>query len=608
MSEIETTISGISPEIANLIAEAPPPPITTGVVPSAKEQRTAIKGLEREADAFGRAGIDRTVLRKFGEIARLVPGANRIRIHKRKDGNLAYIGEYSFRDMQSTGDTEGFIAKHIKPVHGPGEYAVTIIDSNGREFPSGSVFIEGVPQEVQGGGMVDLVRDLLRQQPQQVQPDPLEAMRRAQAFAQELKASGGGDQNALVMALLATQKPQGPDPILLATLERLSAKVEKLEGGGPGLGALPPPMPPAPTVDWVSLGAQVIVPLLGQWQQAQQAQQNQQMQMQMELQKMQMQQAQAQMQMMQALMTKNDGFTAKDVLSMQQESQNRMLDVLQRQREEERPQNTIEDQMTALLKMKEFTQAFSPPPPAAPQGASFWDALVALASSQDMAGALAERIRSRQAQVTESRQLPENGGPPENGGATVYRMPSRRPDPQLQPPQQAPAQPRIEIPPMLKDDCAKIVMAGDTPSRVQAVVETLMRLRATNFGSFVEALLAAMLQNDKEKTLRGLGSWLKLCIDSGLLPKDTAVLALKDFAENWDLIRDMLGERLPPALRATMVPAQSAPATTPAPEAPPAPDAPAAPPAPSPASDPSIPSDFEMPEGYGDSQEPAGVV
>lgn len=594
MSEIETTIGGLSPEIANLIAEAPPPPIPG---PSPKETKSAVKALERDADVFGRAGVDRTYLRKFGAIAAMIPGAQRIRIHKRKDGNLAYIGEYNFRDMHSTGDTEGFIAKHIKPVHGHGEYSVTIIDSNGKEYPAGSVHIEGIPAEVAGGGngMVDLIRELaLARQSGPQQLDPLESMRRAQAFAQELKATAGGDPSAMMMAMLATQRPAGPDPILLTTLERLAAKVEKIESAA---AAAPPPMPlPAPPpenkTDWVAIGAQVALPLLQMMMQNQQNQQNLMVQM--------------QQQNMQALMqltaSKNDGFTSKDAIAMMQEQHRTTLDILQRREEDGRPQNTIEDQMTALLKMKEFTQAFAPPPQAAPQGASFWDALVALASSGDMAGAIADRIRTRQSTVVDNRALPE--GP-------QHQHHQQLPPP-AQPQERTPAQQevRIEIPPVLKDDCAKITMAGDTPSRVAALLETLMHLRSTNFSAFVDAVFTATLQNDTEQTLRGLGSFLKLCIDKGLLSRDVAANVLKDVKDNWDDIRAELGSHLPPAMRAMMTP-NKVPAPQPAPQQPapaPAPPAPAAPPAPPAPADPSVPSDLDLPDGYGGEEQQPVVV
>ena len=177
--------------------------------------------------------------------------------------------------------------------------------------------------------------------------------------------------------------------------------------------------------------------------------------------------------------------------------------------------------------MKYFTPVISPRRPA-----SFWDALVSLAGSQHIADAIAERSRSRRPHAHANSSLPEDDGE----GATGSPLRRRRPDPLYARQQQHARQPRFEIPPMRKEDCAKIAMARDSPSRVQAVTESLLRLRATDLAPFVEALRTATIQNDKEQTLRGLGSWLKLCVDSGLLPQEAAVLTLRDLAENWDLI------------------------------------------------------------------------
>jgi hypothetical protein len=579
MNDIEHTLAGTgiphSLDLEKIIGPPPPPP--DGSVPFSpkdafthKEAKAAERALDRSADAFAAGRVNKTLLRKFGQIAQTIPGAERIRLRKRREnGNLGYIGEYNFRDLASVGDMEVFIAKYAKPQFGAGEYDVTIIDQSGREFPGGSVWIEGAPEAAPGmnGGMVDLVRDLVARNatPQPVQ-DPIETMRRAQALAKELKESAGNDPMVAMMAMQQLAPRQtGPDPMMLAALERLAARVEAISAAPP----LTPPLPPAPaekSIDWISLGSTVVLPLLQMFQQNQQAQQQMQMQMQ-----------QQNMATMLSLMSNKDSLSTKDLLALMNEQHSRSLELLQRKVDEERPQNTIEDQMQALVKMKEFAAAFAPPAQAAPQGASFWDALVALASSQDMAGALADRIRQRDA----ARALP----PPQR--ATIeHQTPHPTPPPAMPAPQER----VIPLPPALKDGAAKIAMAGDSATRVQATIEALVSLQSDpHFNRFVMALLEATAKNEQKHALRGLGGWLKMLIENKLLTREIAMMVLQDFEEHWDLIRSMLIERIPLLRQFAEAPtAQAAPAQ-------------AAPPAqaePAPAVDPSIPQDVEIPAGY----------
>jgi hypothetical protein len=589
---IDNLLGGMDPGIASLIGAAPPPPPSAlGHIEiptfSSKEAKAAERALDRSADQFAQNRIGKTYMRKFGALAQAIPGADRIRVRKRRDSaNLGFVGEWNFRDLQSTNDLEAFIARYVKPKHGPGEYDITIIDSMGKEFPAGSVFIEGEPIDgARGeGGMVDLVREVMQASRQSAAPqeDPIAAMRRAAQFAEELKKQNGGGSDPMSMMMMmqamAPKPPPGPDPMLLSVLERLAAKVEKIEQAGSmaPLAPLPPPPPEKPAVDWIALGSTVVLPLLQMMQASQQSN----------------------LQMLMAATQSKDTMSTKDMLMLMQEQQARaaamasqdklstrdVIELMQRKSDEGRPQNTIEDQMEAMVKMKEFATAFAPAAPPGPQGASFWDALVALASSQDVAGAISDRLRSqRQQQIEPAPALPERSG------AQVIRMPPRQPSPVAQIPQQASAPQQIPLPDHLKDDCAKITMAGDAASRVGATVETLFSLqKSPDFKPFVMALLEATAKNETEKTLHGLGRWLHMLSENGLLTRETALLVIGDFKENWDMIRAMLLERLP-FLR------QFAGATPIASPQPPA--APAAPAAPLPQSDPEIPSDVDLSYG-----------
>ncbi|MGL4255610.1 MAG: hypothetical protein ACRCSL_04695 [Microbacterium sp.] len=607
MSDIDNILGGMDPALAKLIGEPPPPPPPSTVassidtVMSPKEARAAERAADRSADQFARDRINKQYLRKFGAIASAIPGAERIRIRKRLDSaNLAYVGEYNFRDLASVVDIEAFVARYVKPKHGAGEYDVTIIDANGREFPAGSVFLVGDP--VDGGGssnMVDLVRDLMTAK-QQPQVDPFEQMQKAQRFAEELKkSSGGGDATLMaMMAMMAQPKQTGPDPILLATLERLASKVEKIEQttAAPPMPLGAPLPPPPPATDWVALGTQIVLPLLQMMQQ----------------------QSQNNMQMLLQMTQNRDTLGAKDMIALMQESQSRaaqlaaadklsvrdVIDLLQRKNEESKPQNSLEDQMEAFIKMREFAQAISPPPPPGSQGASFWDALVALASSGDVAAALSDRIRSRTEQQPVQHAAPQvthRALPSTSGAQVVPFRPRNVPAqvPQTAAPAQGPAQQAVPLPPTLKDDCAKITMAGDPPARLQALVETLLNLYKTNeFKGFVEALLGAIAANETERTLHGLGRWLVMLEENSLLERKTSLAVLQDVKTHWDAIRELLLEKLPFLRNLANAAQGGATSSAPAPQAASEP-APAAAPAEIPASL-ATEDDVGLSEGYGE--------
>jgi hypothetical protein len=573
MSDIDNIIAGMDPALANLIGTPPSPPSSPDVL-SPREAKAAEKAADRSADQFARDRINKQYLRKFGAIAQAIPGAERIRVRKRLDSaNLAYVGEYNFRDLASVVDIEAFVARYVKPKHGPGEYDITIIDAHGREYPAGSVFIVGEPIDAgNGGSMVDLVRDLMAAK-QQPQVDPFEQLQKAQRLAEELKksSSNGGDATMLAMMAMMTQpKPSGPDPILLSTLERLAAKIEKMEQTAPPpmpLGA--PLQPPPPTTDWVALGTQIVLPLLQMMQQ----------------------QAQNNLQMLVGLMQNRDSLSTKDMITLLQDSQTRaaqlassdklsmrdVIDLLQRKNEESKPQNSLEDQMEAFIKMREFAQAIAPPSPPA-QGANFWDALVAIASSGDVAAAVASAISDRSRNRAEPSptvagpRVQTRALPPQKNGQVVPfrgpRAPVQESAPAATPASRPSQETAVPLPASLKDDCAKITMANDAPERVQAVIETLFNLYKTEyFKPFVEALLSAMAANETEKTLHGLGRWLVMLEENGLLERKTSLLVLQDTKTNWDTIREMFLEKLPflrnfaPAAQDPHVAPAAAPAT-----------------------------------------------
>jgi hypothetical protein len=208
--------------------------------------------------------------------------------------------------------------------------------------------------------------------------------------------------------------------------------------------------------------------------------------------------------------------------------------------------------------VKEFASSLNPPP-AGPQGTTFWDALVSFANNQSLAEGIAKRIADGPA----PQQLP-----PERVHVNGARLPQQtQPAPQPQPQQPAPQQIRVEFPPDFPAKCAAIDAAADPGKRLLAVVEALQSLWVIpEWRSFLQSLMALIAQDHKDKAITAVSRWLSVVGDNGHISKAAVDLSIANFTEYFPLVREEILKRLP-----GLAPAQTA-----APAAPPA--APAEPP------------------------------
>jgi hypothetical protein len=228
--------------------------------------------------------------KRFGALGNKLPGAEHIKIHKRVEGGtLAYIGEYNSNDLSQSQDVESFANRYIKPSYGPGEYQITGVDAQGREFDGGLIQLlapilpsPDMPPPAGGKSALDLVQQMIdadaRRRDSEVramtqgQKDPIQMLRELKELEQSftppmppLKPSDGSskaDPLTTMMAgmmqmmgtVLATAlAPKTMDPVLGAILakmlgdsapkvaedptvqlERLSNVVKNLGGGGGG--------------------------------------------------------------------------------------------------------------------------------------------------------------------------------------------------------------------------------------------------------------------------------------------------------------------------------------------------------------------------------------
>jgi hypothetical protein len=255
-------------------AEVPPPKLS-------KDEERAIKEAERQARLNQSPST-----KKLGAIGALLPGAERVRISKRRDsGQKAYIGEYGLKDLQGAGSIEAFINRYIKPTYGPGEYPIEGVTAHGGIIQCQPVFImEPVTDPVpQPGGTDSALADLLRQQLASMSEqhareiaslrdsvnhtpppqDPIDTMQKLYSFQQEINPPKPEDNSLgaamqamaqmnqanmqMMMGLFGTvMQTLGQKPAMDPVLGTILAKLLEDKKGGDSMPMMPPPPPPNP--------------------------------------------------------------------------------------------------------------------------------------------------------------------------------------------------------------------------------------------------------------------------------------------------------------------------------------------------------------------------
>ena len=254
---------------ANLNAEGKQPPADSSVLnpfmrgqmPAPKESKAAQRDVRRDE----RTAINQPTpsTKKLGVLGKKLPGAEHIRIHKRvEDGELAYIGEYNNTDLAQSQNIESFINRYIKTKFGAGEYQITGVDAQGREFDAGIVKLlqplstSSDLNPVQNVGLanpLDFVqkvyeRDADRRDREMgnmmtQQKDPVRMLKEVLEIQAQLtpqmpafkpSEGGGGTTNTMLSGMMqmmtsvlaVAMQPKPPDPLMVALISKLIEKSE----------------------------------------------------------------------------------------------------------------------------------------------------------------------------------------------------------------------------------------------------------------------------------------------------------------------------------------------------------------------------------------------
>ncbi|AKF03390.1 hypothetical protein DB32_000539 [Sandaracinus amylolyticus] len=509
----------LSPELAQIIGQPPEPPGSPATGPLLEAlgaghrlpTQTEVRAHAKEAKENARAHVS-PALRRLGKVAELVPGAERVRIRKKLEtGNVGYVGDYSIRDIETSGDLEVHLHRYVRPIHKGGDYYVSIFDSRGMEHQAGVIALVDPPAEAPQDSALHLVREMVTKLEQKTmnippQPDPIEQMMRAQRAMQQLKEisgqkDGASDPMLLMLAMQAFQQPR-VDPALAAIVDRLDRRMEQLEktASAPALPA--PPPPPASPLAGLNIReiAESVVAVA-------------------------------------ALFKNSDQLSLKDVLGLLREKDpdrlttRDVIELVREQRRDEKPSVTLQDQMQALLAMKQFASEFTPSAPPGPAGTTFWDALAGLLSQEAFGANLGRAIALAIGQKRGAQDIAasaERALPPavdKQGGATTLAPRA--------------AEPRIYLPEELRPKLGELERAESAEQRIAATIGALMTLYPTaQWRPFVSELLQLAADGRRDDALRALTNWFALLTKHRFVSGAAAREAVAAFGEHWQQVHE----------------------------------------------------------------------
>lgn len=244
------------------------------LVPAPSAPRTP-RGRARDKAPIGSGKLSKGLADK-------VPGADKMKVYKRINGQRWFIREFTKADLNQFTDFESFLTRYVKPTHGSGEYDLVGVDGLSRDIEVGQIRLIEEPNDKQSESStaIGLVEHVMREQRERDekwmarmmggQQNPLELLNGVMALKKQIDGDSGDAQaaaakaqadassstmqmmmlmmqqqqqaadrqNQLMMTLLT--KPREEDPIMKLLLTKMIS-----EGGmGGGGGALPPPPPP----------------------------------------------------------------------------------------------------------------------------------------------------------------------------------------------------------------------------------------------------------------------------------------------------------------------------------------------------------------------------
>lgn len=506
--------------------------------------------------------------RMGGNLAKKLPGAERVRIEKRGDGEkLELINEYRAADLANFTDVESFVLTKLKPKYGHGSYKITGIDAAGNRIEAGEITIAPDPSATAttDQGVIGLVQQLLDQQKREAQmPDPVSMMKGLLEVQQTMAAGNQGksdDGGSLLAAVISSQGQQmqammqamsqqanqtlqaitavmaqpKEDPLL----KQLLLKLTEERSSSSSLAALPPPPPPPPPTDWVAVIA-AFTPLVTTL-----------------LKRTESSSPETNDLLRQLIAAKDqDRMTPRDMIQLMQDvQQSRGTDDFRKSAEN----------MTMMLNLMNAFRGQNE----GSSSAGFFDALAALFSNKDFGASIAANIRAKadekarleqrqmlmhqQAQLraqqpvavvrpnppqqAEGQVIPLR---PQQTPAAVAQAPA--PAPTAQQPQAASAPQKLQqlpaVPPQTYEHINLLASAKDPAELIQHTVMMLVYFaQSPDWRPVVEHLLTAVQQGQKESAVELMHALFSHFLQQKLITKDLGNAVVIAFVQNFEEVR-----------------------------------------------------------------------
>lgn len=520
--------STMSPEIGAVISPAPPPPTAPLSIPFSgfdpPPQHRPSRAEQQRAQQT--SAPPSASLRKFGTMAKMFPGAEKVRVSKRStSGGLGPIGEWSLRDIARTGDMLSFMLEFVRPTWKGGSYHFEIGDARGVWVDGGAIELPEVP----GGGSASyggsesvshaLIDQIARLEnkvtaPPLPPPDPIENFKRMKETLDSMKEPNtAGDSNAMVLSMMQMMMQQTMRPAdaeLRAELAALKAQL-----------AAPPsmPMPPPPAEPTMH---PALAGLLGAFTAAVPS-------------------------LIERVMAKPapdpNALTTRDIIALLQSNKNDKSE-LEIMRESlvffksmagETKQETLTEKLQEMNALKELAENITGG--GAAPNANFFDALGALFSNKSFADSLGkvfgQEVNARRnvapAPVVQPTQAPQLSGP-------AQQTPAAPPPP---------AKPRLVLPDDMREFCERIEKAADDETRVRATIEALYHLRSIEqWAPVVDDLIHSAATNQRERAMQLLSGWFGFLVSNKMLEHAAGSTAIKSFHEQWPAVHATIAKML----------------------------------------------------------------
>lgn len=540
-------------------------PMPTGLVPPPKTDKARTRQRSPVAGKLGKG------------LSEKLPGAEKVKVYKRKDGQRWFVRDYTTADLAQFSDFESFLTRYVKPEYGPGEYDLVGVDAYNREIQVGQVRLLQDPKETRTPetGAYELVSTMLEQQKEQnrewldqmkeamrppAQQSPIELLQGVMAVTEKLDAKnneGASSTMQMMMAMMQqnTQmmmamlsKPKEEDPLMKLLIMKLLKDDDAPSGGGHAI-----PAPPAPANPFAGM-AEMMTAMGG---------------------------------LMAAmgggggggdddfkeflktllLKSKDDALGIKDVLELVKQQQDKPGGA----DDFNRAINNLAAIMNVANNINRNQEGGG--------AAGLFDALAALFSNRDFAGSIAQAVRSkvgskvgseeqrlaaegqrlqmeRRLLERERAQVAANGGrqPAQQTAPQPHAQPAHANGNGTAPPSQEQvqeaAQRHVErtgqlpqLPANTVDHLTQIAAAKDDGELVGATVQMIIYFAEfSDWRPFSETLLSYVREGNKRETMRYLSAFFEGLVQIQLFPLDQAKRVIKAMLDHFSTVQAQLAD------------------------------------------------------------------